>query len=246
MSFSIVVFFIVLAFLLVLFRKRKLVFACLLISLLLIFSIGTGLLPKFVLKDLQVHSPLFEPDWKSSNAIVVLGFGTTKWPSSDLVASSPLSSSRVQEAARLYFNCKKQSPHCLIIASGGDVAKHGMSEAEVMARDLKELGVAAEDIIPESASQNTFQNAQFSSDILLKSEAKRVVLVTSGLHSRRALVYFSHFMPTPLAAPSDYWQSATTFWPQAINFSLMDMALHEYVGLIRFQIYNVMGWNKKN
>lgn len=244
MSFLMIVLFIFLAFVFAVFRKRKCVLATLSLSLILIFVIGSGLLPDLALQSLQTQNYNLEPQWKDQNAIVVLGGGTTQLAKTNQVFNSPLSSSRVQETARLYFRCKKQSPNCLIITSGGNTMGHNLPEAEVIARDLKDLGVAAEDIIPENRSLNTFQNAQFSSEIYKGRNVNRLVLVTSGLHMRRALVYFSFFGTTPIGAPSDYWQIHLSIWPQAYHFAVMDMILHEYLGLIRFQFYNLMGWNK--
>jgi len=32
-------------------------------------------------------------------------------------------------------------------------------------------------------------------------------------------------------------------WPSAQNLVLTDVALHEYLGVLRYHVYNAMGWN---
>lgn len=245
MSLAVVTVFLLIALLAALLRKRSIVLLGIGFSLILLFAIGTGLLPRLALRDLQTMPPLLDPQWKNQNAIVVLGYGTVHWPQTDYVSTPTLAYSRTMEAARLFFNCKKKTEHCLLLASGGDPSGTGTAEATAMARDLKALGVPEASILLETNSNSTFQNAQLSSPLLHAGQFDQVMLVTSGLHMRRSLLYFSHFLINAVAAPADHWRARHTLLPVAHNFSLMDMAAHEYVGLIRYQIYNMMGWNVK-
>jgi uncharacterized SAM-binding protein YcdF (DUF218 family) len=70
-----------------------------------------------------------------------------------------------------------------------------------------------------------------------------VVLVTSGVHLRRAELYFRHFGIRAVPVRADYVDAVITPVPQAYNFLLMDVALHEYTGLARYRVYNLLGWN---
>jgi uncharacterized SAM-binding protein YcdF (DUF218 family) len=72
-----------------------------------------------------------------------------------------------------------------------------------------------------------------------------VVLVTSGLHLRRSILYFSHFGVHALPARADYVRAAMSPLPVTYNFLLMDLALHEYAGLVRYRVYEMLGWNIK-
>lgn len=60
---------------------------------------------------------------------------------------------------------------------------------------LEKKGVPASVITPEPKSLTTLENAEFSIPLLRKMGAKRVILVTSWFHSRRALACFEHFAP---------------------------------------------------
>ena len=71
----------------------------------------------------------------------------------------------------------------------------------------------------------------------------KLFLVTSGLHLRRALLYFGHFgvYPTPCAA--DRITPLLSILPVGYNFAIADFAAHEYVGIVRYYVYNLLGWN---
>ena len=69
--------------------------------------------------------------------------------------------------------------------------------------------------------------------------------MTSGLHLKRSLLYFSHFGMGCLGAPADEWQPRRSWLPLAYNLALTDFAIHEHVGILRFKVYNALGWNVK-
>ena len=148
------------------FSKRKTCLALLVLSLAIFVLAGSGMLPRILLDKLQTRGQAINVNWKSRNWIVVLGAGSVHWPQSSAVTTSAFGYSRVYEAARLYFSCKKVSDSCRILPSGGDPSGNGVSEATSMTRELEAIGVEASDIVAETESNNTFQNAQFSSAIL--------------------------------------------------------------------------------
>jgi len=108
---------------------------------------------------------------------------------------------------------------------------------------MVQLGAADTDILLERRSMNTFQNAEFTEAILRQQRFDKLFLVTSGLHLPRALLYFSYFgiYPTPCAA--DYIVPQMSIFPIGYNFTIADLAAHEYIGMLRYYIYNFLGWN---
>ena len=60
---------------------------------------------------------------------------------------------------------------------------------------LKKGGVPSSAITAEPMALSTLENAKLSIPILRKMGARRVILVTSWYHSRRALACFEHFAP---------------------------------------------------
>lgn len=210
-----------------------------------LFSIGMGYVPGILLHHLESHvATLSHPAWGKRNAIIVLGAGTVV-AKHHCIKPTFISYSRMLEAAKLYFSCKKSSDTCIIIPSGGDPAHHGESEAETIQTELLALNVAPQDIIIEPNSNNTFQNAENTYAILKTHLFDSLILVTSGIHMRRSLLYFSFFAINPQPAPSDYMTAINSIVPLGYNFALFDFTMHEYVGMARFYVYNFFGWNKK-
>jgi uncharacterized SAM-binding protein YcdF (DUF218 family) len=71
----------------------------------------------------------------------------------------------------------------------------GVGDGEVYKRLLVSKGVLVAAIEVESRSQSTRQNAQFSIPLLRALGARRVIIVTSWYHSRRAFHTFEHYGP---------------------------------------------------
>jgi uncharacterized SAM-binding protein YcdF (DUF218 family) len=209
--------------------------------------IGGGFFPQLLLTHLQKNViPLDKPTWQKKNAIILLGVGTLHLPNKDTLRPTVVGYSRIYETARLYFSCKKSATKCLVIVSGGDALSVGESEAVIYQKTLMDLGVANSDFILESKSMNTYQNAKFTSALLQKQSFNQIVLVTSAIHMERALLYFSAFDVKPTPAPADYLTAIHSFPPLGYNFAMTDFALHEYIGVVRFHLYQFMGWNIGN
>ena len=221
--------------LLLIFKKPKKAILILLVNASAMLMIGSGLLPGFLLHGLQNHPFLAHPEWKTNNKIVLLGGGAVRRPEGHTNTQS-FAYSRIYETARLYFQCKKISVQCSVVISGGDVAGLRISEASIMQAELVELGIPAAELEIESQSRNTFENALFTSRILLKDKPDVTVLVTSGIHMGRALMLFAHHGISALPAPADHLV-VSSYWKQFYTgFFLTDLALHEYVGQLKFLI----------
>lgn len=118
---------------------------------------------------------------KSPQAIVVLGQslhpdGTTP----------PTLTCRVRGAAALHAS----HPRALLIATGGDPAQTGRTEAAVMRSLLVQEGVPEELILVEEQSLTTLGNAWHVFDLLRERSITSILLVTSDFHLPRASVYF--------------------------------------------------------
>jgi len=209
------------------------------IVFLIAFLLGNGKIASLLLLNLQSSMPLIDFHWESKNTIILLGSGLVRW-SGDQMSSTLLGYSRIHEAARLYGDCKKTSKDCMVLASGGYPKKSVISEAEVMQKELMELGIPEENIILESKSNNTYENAKFSSAILHAQRRGACILVTSGVHMKRSLLYFSHFGIRATEAPSDRLEVFSSWFALSYHFFLTDLALHERMGILQFYAYQFM------
>jgi uncharacterized SAM-binding protein YcdF (DUF218 family) len=239
----IIAIFGVLSALLAYFSYQKSSILLLVIALALFFFIGSGLLPGLLLSHLEPPRASLPLHWGKKNGIILLGAGNVKDPRSHSITPSFFSFSRIYDSLRLYLSCKSSGQECRIIPSGGDPLMTGKPEAIVYQEALIDAGVKNSDIIPETHSNNTFQNAMYTSLILKKHQFDRVFLITSGFHMRRASQYFSHFGINPVPEVSDYLAPMFSVIPKSYNFAITDLLLHEYIGILRFHIANFLGKN---
>ena len=91
---------------------------------------------------------------------------------------------RPQRAAELFH--QHAAPR-IIISGAGD--------HEINRQILIRAGVPAAAIEVESESATTRENARFALKLLRAEKVRKVILVTSWYHSRRALATFEHFAP---------------------------------------------------
>lgn len=208
-----------------------------------LLAVGCGLLPRLLLIRLQADYVTDTPIvWAQRNAIVLLGAGTIR-PGKGQVEPSLFAYGRIDKAAALYHACRQAERECKVEVSGGDAVGLGQPEATIYAENLRQLGVADADLLLEPRSMNTWQNAQFSGPLLKSYDADRVWLVSSAFHLRRGMLYFTHFGIAATPVRADYLNGIRSWIPLAYNFTMADVALHEYAGIARYRWYNMMGWN---
>ena len=224
-------------------RWRKAAAACLVVFVIVLFGFGSGPFTHWMLEDLQADyvGATIPVDWAPSSTIVVLGMGTVDVP--DMGSEvGPLSFGRIAVTAEAYRQCKLAGHDCKVLVAGGVKGKGG-SEAAVYGAKLVQLGVKQDDLVLESKSASTWENAKFSKPLLAADPGRTVYLVTSGVHMRRALVYFGHFGIKATPIRSDYLTTWPTIVPMAFNFAVADLAFNEYRGMLRYKVYNALGLN---
>lgn len=244
MTFTILLLLILLACGLALLKWHRTSGFCFCVTALFFWSIGSGLPAQWLLMDLQAaHMSNAPPEWGRRNVIVMLGAGTLQIPGTKQVEAGALAYARILKTLALYRDCKKSGYTCEIIVSGGDAQRHGRPEAHAYGEILSSLGVPASALVLETASMNTFQNAQFSRVSLEQLKADRIFLVTSGFHMRRSLLYFMHFGIDATGVRADFLRPFLSLLPISYNFTVTDLAIKEYLGIARYHLYNALGWN---
>jgi uncharacterized SAM-binding protein YcdF (DUF218 family) len=193
-------------------------------------------------------------------AVGYLGFGSLEWPyppltdrPADVEAIVVLSGyvkppDEVLPQAELAEDCTyrclralelyHQGPRCPILVSGGRVSADtpGPTLAAAMRDFLVKLGVAAEDILLEDRSRNTYENAVYSAQILRQRGLTRVVMVTCANSLWRAELCFRKqglaVMPCGCyyrATHLDF--SVADFVPNPAAFGQLELVVHEWLGL---------------
>jgi len=165
------------------------------------------------------------------DAIVVLGGGVKTLP--NVPANQQLSGTsllRLVEGIRLFHALEQKGLSPTLILSGAGLP-HEISTAEAMAGTAKLLGIPEKNMVVESRSRDTFEEAQY---LKKRLSTHPFYLVTSASHMPRALSIFEKMGMHPIAAPTDFTEAkAPTYYyfiPDGGNLSRSQRAVHEYLG----------------
>ena len=162
--------------------------------------------------------------------VVVLGGGHISDPELPPISQIGKDSLvRLIEGIRIY----RKYPGAKLLLSGGAVFDP-VSEAEIMARVAREIGVPERDIILESKSQDTRDEALFIKPIV---GDEPFVLVTTASHIPRSMALFKKLGMNPIPSPighsvKDRQELSPTFlFPGTGSIRNAELAIHEYLGL---------------
>lgn len=178
-----------------------------------------------------------------ADAIVVLG-GVTAAP------IPPRATVEVHDAFdRLLHGVRlwKAGRAPVLVLSGGVITYlvgSDVPEAERLATMAGEQGVPRRAMLLESASRNTRENAVYTARLLAENGLKRVLLVTSASHMRRACAAFRQAGVEVVPAPTDIQVVPRPFHPARLlpdveSLRASTRAVKEYVGLA---VYWMRGW----
>ena len=168
------------------------------------------------------------------SAIVILSADAVRTQDPGVVEPGPLSLDRIRAGAAL-----QRRTGLPILVSGGMIPDTHVTLADMMATSLRD-----DFEVPvrwaEGVSQDTWQNAQFSAELLRRENISRVYLVTHVWHMRRALLAFRHFGMDPVPAPvRPAAPPPVSFRQGLISASAWFnsyIALHELVGLLFYSL----------
>lgn len=203
------------------------------ISLLCFFS--SFLVSQKLISDLELdYPPVDINSLPQVDAIVVLGGmmnPLSYYEKAELLSSAD----RLTDTVVLWRN--KKSSSIIFTGGSGILFQDDAIEAEQAIKVLTSLGIPKEDIILESKSRNTYENAFYVSKILEKKKWKKIILVTSAFHMRRALGCFKKFEIEVFAYPTDYrtlkkvvnWD---TIIPSVGALETSSIAIKEWLGII--------------
>lgn len=229
--------FLILVLFALIWRKRKMLLCTLLsLAVLQIFILSLPLTANWLLGKLeQQYPPRFEL-WKQAptpQAIVVLGSGRNlNVPEYAGGESTSLAGiERLRYAALLH-----RATGLPILVTGGSPLAEARSEAELM-RDVLQDEFRVPVKWLETQSHTTWQNAQFTDELLAAEGIQSAWLVTQAWHMPRSLYAFRkrqvQYFPASVSYSgaiqwTDYYMK---FIPQATALVRSHIALHEWLGL---------------
>lgn len=222
-------------------RKQRL----LIIGLAMLFFFGNGFVVNLVLRNYEPN-PLPRSEIPSDMRVGIVLGGFSYYDFRLKRIHFNRNCDRVFQAVLLYKlgYIKK----ILISGGSGSILKPYEVESTLIKEYLVEIGIPAQDILTETASKNTFENALFSKQTLdhlgYSTRTETFLLITSAFHMPRAKACFEkaglHVLPYPSDRRSgeNKWAPDELLVPNAAHFDNWNNLIHEWVG---FAIYKLTG-----
>jgi uncharacterized SAM-binding protein YcdF (DUF218 family) len=212
-------------------------------AVVLLVLLGWEPLPDAVLRPLEGRYPPVSAhaDLKAYVGVIVLGGALEPayvWSVPDQSALGD-AAERVTEVLPLL----KRQPQLRLLFTGGEgeLFAKDLTEAERARRFFTAQGVPDSQLILESASRTTYENAVLSKALPGVDARQPWLLVTSAWHMPRSMAVFEHAGWNVTAYPVDFRAGQATPWTQ---YSMDEgakkwrIALHEVIGL---WIYRLTG-----
>ncbi|MBO6716636.1 MAG: YdcF family protein [Rhizobiaceae bacterium] len=146
---------------------------------------------------------------------------------------------RMVEAAAL----ARRLPGVPVIVSGGggSLFIDGEPDANSGTRLLIALGIEEDRLVLESRSRNTYENAQFTRDLLQPDSSSRWLLVTSAFHMPRSAALFRKAGFDVVAWPVDYRTTGREGFGLASDnaadaLDATTLAIREWIGLLAYRM----------
>ncbi len=230
-----------------LFQRSRIASILLGVALVVLLGSSNEVISKLMVRSLEGQY-LPKGELPKSEAIVVLGGGTRPRISPRPWYEVNEAGDRILYGSWLY----KQGKAPLLVVTGGRAdwyGEGGNPESEDMAAIAEIMGVPTSDIIQESQSFNTRDNAVNTNHILDQRGINKVLLVTSALHMPRSMEIFRKVGLEVIPAPTDFLSVnnennkglaiVLDLLPSAEALKNTTNAIKEYIGLF---IYQLAGW----
>jgi uncharacterized SAM-binding protein YcdF (DUF218 family) len=214
-------------------RKQKTGKIIVSMGIVVLIALSYGAASETLLRPLEYKYPpmtdvsaVLDIEW-----VVVLSGGSS--PAAHLPITGQLSDAslvRLAEGIRIH----RKLPKSKLILSGGG-AFNTVAEAKTMADVAVALGMNDDEIVIESESRDTKDQARLIHKIVGNN---RFVLVTSASHMPRSMALFEKRGMRPIPAPIGHRikerQKITPamFFPSAERIEKMERAFYEYLGLM--------------
>lgn len=188
---------------------------------------------------LERYPPLSLEHLPPADAIVVLAGGRYRnAPEYGRDTVSVLTLARLQYAADV-----QRATGLPLVLSGGSVQGETEAEATLMAQVLRSTFGIDTEMVTETKSRNTAENALYTKEVLEARGWRRVLLVTHARDLPRAVGIFERYgvdvIPAPLrfdTLPDDGPTLLGDWLPSARALHRFREACHEYVGLLWYRI----------
>lgn len=178
---------------------------------------------------------------KKYDAVIVLGGGIVTTDAQKKTMTFRNNPDRIMQALWLYQN--DNTDKILISGGSGSMQYPDMLESVLLRDYLIDIGIPAKDILIDSLSNNTHENAVNTAKILNDSiPGGEFLLITSASHMRRSIGCFRKVnlkvdpFAVDLTAGDRSWYWMNLLVPQTEALDIWDELLHEIIGYLTYRI----------
>ena len=217
-------------------RHPKVARILLIASFGLLWLCATPYFAEGALHLLEARTAHLNSQHQQADAIVILGGGTyfraPEYAGQDTVSDVTLT--RLRYGAKLQRDTGKP-----ILVTGGNPLGNSIPEAQ-----QKRIALEKDFRVPvrwtEDNSDNTFENARYSFQMLQKSGIKKIYLVTHAWHMPRSAAAFRRagfeVIEAPTAFTTRYQIDLLALVPRAESLRNSKIFVHEAIGFLWYQI----------
>jgi uncharacterized SAM-binding protein YcdF (DUF218 family) len=182
---------------------------------------------------------------KNYDVVIVLGGGIITQDAQNKTLTFRNNPDRIMQALWLYENNKADK---ILISSGsGSMQYPDMLESVLLRNFLVDIGVPRQDILIDSVSNNTHENAVKTAEILNREypDGGSFLLITSASHMMRSKACFKKAgvnvdtFPVDLTAGNRSWYWMNLLLPNTEALKIWNDLLHELIGCLT---YRIMGY----
>jgi len=146
---------------------------------------------------------------------------------------------RASEALRLINYAKENNINYHLIISGRNLFDRSVHQEDIEQYFINR-GVPRNRIVYDNDSNTTNQSADYLSGI--ETENNKTILITSAYHMPRSILTLENDQLIP--APTDFQftgrYSILDFFPNTDNWNKINLATHEYIGILAYNFHNLL------
>jgi uncharacterized SAM-binding protein YcdF (DUF218 family) len=226
-------------------KNKKLSNKLFLISLIVFYLFSNRFLTDEIVRLWEIDYPSQNELNSQFEAVIVLGGGIVNYDYINKKLIFRENGDKLFQAIDLYK--KKKVKKILVSGGPGHLIYRDQFEASFIKKYLINIDIPENDILVDSTSDNTFQNAINSKRILndIFSQESRYLLITNATHMRRSIACFKkagmHItaFPTSKNTGSRLWNFDHLFMPHLDSFTNLRTITHEMFGML---VYKIMGY----
>ncbi len=217
-------------------RKKRLIIS----SLLVFYIFSNSFIVDEVMRGYEERDLKYSEITETYDVVIVLGGFVTDDPTQELEGFHS-SSDRLFHAIKLYKTGVAKK--IMIVSGSGVITNQDEKEALVIENYLLKIGIPKADLLIESESKNTHENAVNTALILNEKYVDgKYLLVTSGFHMPRAIKCFEKagLSTTPFSVDQQAGERKFLFdhlfIPDTYALVKWEILLHEWTGFITYKM----------